>query len=234
MAKAILGGSDNVPRVRQSAAEGVANVLRASILRGNIQPGTALREVSLAAELGVSRNTLREATRMLEGEGLVLQRPGRGIVVVELSDTDVTEIYHARETIEASAVPHLLALPDADDVWRHLDEIVNRLERAYTNSTLDEVLDLDQDFHRALVSTTGNQRLIRFHDGLQRELRLALALANSSARQLGRSRDDHRTLLKALRSRDEAAATAALRAHLAAGTDELTRLRATVQQRTSA
>lgn len=228
MDKRLLSESRRRSGIRQSAAQGVVETLRSSILSGEISPGAALREVSLAAELGVSRNTVREAARILESEGLVIQRPGRGVIVVEIFDEDLVEIYRARDVIETTSVSAFIALPDADVRWRRLEEIVTRLELAYQAGAMDEVLELDHEFHHIVVSATENGRLIRFYEGLQRELRLALALANQSASELGRDRDDHRDLLEMFRTRDESRACAAVRQHLAVGVDELKRLRATV------
>lgn len=85
---------------RQSTTEQVAAALREAILSGLIAPGTPLREVALADELRVSRNTIREAARMLGSEGLVRYEMNRGVVVIDITEQDVQEIYSARATLE--------------------------------------------------------------------------------------------------------------------------------------
>ena len=92
---------------RQSTTEQAAAALRDAILTGKIPPGTPLREVALAAELGVSRNTVREAARLLGGEGLVRHQMNRGIVVAEITAADVRDIYAARAAVEAAAAEAL-------------------------------------------------------------------------------------------------------------------------------
>ena len=70
---------------RMSTADQVAGLMRERILRGELKPGTALREVTIAAAIGVSRNTLREALRILTQEGLVRHTVHHGMTVTKLS-----------------------------------------------------------------------------------------------------------------------------------------------------
>ena len=66
---------------RLSVADQVASILRQKILNGELRPGTPLQEVPLAASLGVSRNTMREATRILSLENLLKRSIHRGVAV---------------------------------------------------------------------------------------------------------------------------------------------------------
>jgi predicted transcriptional regulator len=84
----LLGGVGGTIE-RRSTAEQTAGVLRAAILAGRLLPGVPLRELPLAEELGVSRTSIREAVRILEGEHLVRYRMNRGAVVAELSDEEI-------------------------------------------------------------------------------------------------------------------------------------------------
>src|ERR1700693_1535683 len=89
---------------RVSVADQVAAILRQRVLNGEMRPGTSLQEIPLAEALGVSRNTMREAMRILSLEGLLRRRIHRGIAVAQLSLRDVQEIYHVRRVLEISAV----------------------------------------------------------------------------------------------------------------------------------
>src|SRR5467141_5045231 len=89
---------------RVSVADQVASVLRQRILNGELRPGTPLQELPLAESLGVSRNTMREAMRILSLEGLLKRSIHRGIAVAQLSLQDVQEIYHVRRVLEISAL----------------------------------------------------------------------------------------------------------------------------------
>lgn len=207
---------------RRSTTEQAAEAVRQAILSGRLLPGTPLREAALAAELGVSRSTLREAARTLESEGLVRYQMNRGIVVADITGADAADIYAARAAVELAAVDALTEHRDPA-VYGNLADLVEQIERAFGRGDVAAVLDGDRLFHATLVAATGSPRLRRCHGQLQQEQRLALALSERSRRELGRTADDHRQLLDALHG-SRTRARAELTAHLRAGAAELQRL----------
>jgi DNA-binding GntR family transcriptional regulator len=207
---------------RQSTTEQVAEAVRQAILSGRLLPGTPLREATLAAQLGVSRNTIREAARILGSEGLVHHQMNRGIVVADITGQDAGDIYTARAALEMAGLEALMAHRDPA-VYRKLADLADQIEHAFGRGDITAVLAGDRLFHATLVAATGSPRLQRFHAQLQQEQRLALSLAERSSHELGRTADDHRQLLDALRG-NRAQARAQLTAHLRAGAAELQRL----------
>ena len=207
---------------RQSITEQAADAVRQAILSGRLLPGTPLREAALAAELGVSRSTIREAARVLASEGLVRYQMNRGIVVADITGPDAADIYAARAAVELAAADALTRHRDPA-VYAKLADLVEQIERAFGRGDTAAVLDGDRLFHATLVGAAGSPRLARFYGQLQQEQRLALALAERSSRELGRTADDHRQLLEALRG-SRTRARAELTAHLDAGAAELQRL----------
>jgi DNA-binding GntR family transcriptional regulator len=207
---------------RRSTTEQAAEAVREAVLSGRLLPGMPLREAALAAELGVSRSTLREAARTLASEGLVHYQMNRGIVVADITGSDAADIYAARAAVELAAVDALTGHRDPA-VYANLADLVELIERAFGRGDTAAVLDGDRLFHATLVAATVGPRLRRFHRQLQQEQRLALALAERSSRELGRTADDHRQLLDALHG-SRARARAELTAHLQAGAAELQRL----------
>ena len=207
---------------RQSTTDQAADAVRRAILSGRLLPGTPLREAALAAELGVSRSTLREAARVLASEGLVRYQMNRGIVVADITGPDAADIYAARAALELAAVDALTGHRDPA-VYQNLADLVGEIEHAFDRGDTAAVLDGDRLFHATLVAATGSPRLRRFYRQLQQEQRLALALSERSRRELGRTADDHRQLLDALHG-SPAQARAQLTAHLHAGAAELQRL----------
>ena len=214
---------------RQSTTEQAAAALREVILSGEIPPGTPLREAALATELGVSRNTVREAGRLLGGEGLVRHQMNRGIVVAEITAADVRDIYAARAAIETAGAQALTAHRDPA-IYQRLESLVRQIEDAFAQGDAAGVLDADRLFHATLVAAARSPRLSGFHAQLQQEQRLALSLAERSSRALGRTADDHRALLDALRG-SPAEAKAQVSTHLQAGAAELLRLRDLLAER---
>src|ERR1043166_524029 len=96
--RARLKGSGNVG----TTADAVYGTLRRSILDGDLPPGHRLRSDALAHDLNVSRTPVREALRKLEAEGLVDAAPS-GLVVRQLTEQDLTEIFYLREALEGMA-----------------------------------------------------------------------------------------------------------------------------------
>lgn len=100
---------------RTSTAERVSDILRSRIAEGFFPPGTRLSEDSIGGALGVSRNTLREAFRLLTHERLLVHELNRGVFVRVLTVEDVEDIYRTRALVEC-AVVH--GLGDPRTPWR--------------------------------------------------------------------------------------------------------------------
>lgn len=155
-----------LPR-RASTAEAVAGVLRAQISEGRILPGAQLREEHLAAALAVSRNTVREAFRLLAHERLVEHALHRGVFVRTVGPDGIREMYRTRRLVEPlglrHAVPHVAALR----------AIVTRGQAAAKDGDWEGVGTADIDFHRLLVAASDSVHLSSMFEGLLAELRLA-------------------------------------------------------------
>src|SRR6478735_9295724 len=87
-----------------AVAARVASELRLQIAEGALLPGSKLKEEALSEELGVSRNTVREAFAELASERLVVRLPNRGVFVASLEASDIHDVYAVRRAIEVSAV----------------------------------------------------------------------------------------------------------------------------------
>lgn len=153
---------------RVSAAEQVASILRDRILRGEIKPGTSLREVVMAATIGVSRNRLREALRILIQEGLVRHIVHRGITVTQLSPESIFDIYRIRRLLEMSAVEGGRLNPQG---LGFLGAALDRLEKAADDQDWPALVEGDMRFHQSLVGLLGSERLDGFFWNLLPELR---------------------------------------------------------------
>lgn len=158
---------------RTSTAERVADVLRDRITDGSYPPGAQLSEESVTAALEISRNTLREAFRLLAHERLVVHKLNRGVFVREISALDVADIYRVRRILECSAVREVT---DTSPRWSSglaaAAREVENAERAAKREAWSEVATADVRFHRALTALTGSPRIDELMDLLGAELRL--------------------------------------------------------------
>jgi DNA-binding GntR family transcriptional regulator len=163
---------------RVSVADQVALILRQRILNGELRPGTPLQEVPLAASLGVSRNTMREATRILSLENLLKRSIHRGVAVSQLSIKDVEEIYHLRRMLEISGV--LGARDGRSEVLPELRDAVEGYERAVRERDWLRAVGFDFQFHSLLIRFHHNRRLESFYQRVIGELRMGMVLVDRS------------------------------------------------------
>jgi DNA-binding GntR family transcriptional regulator len=162
---------------RVSVADQVASILRQRILTGELRPGNALQEVPLSVALGVSRNTMREAMRILSLEGLLKRSIHRGVAVSQLSPIDVQEIYHLRRMLE---IPAVLAAKPGHEVFAELRSELDGYERAVRERDWMRAVRHDLHFHNLLVRFHGNKRLESFYQKLVAEVRMGMVLVDLS------------------------------------------------------
>jgi DNA-binding GntR family transcriptional regulator len=198
---------------RQTAAQQVADGLAARILGGAFGAGDRLRESAIAAELGVARNTVREAVRILELSGLVRHEVNRGAVVISPTPDTVDEVYAARERLETAAA----ARPASPAHLERLRDTFQRLEKAASTHQAASIVEVDLEFHSALVAMLDSARLDAFYAELMVELRFYLMVLSVEDREFERPEDllaQHRDILTAIESGDTDAAVELVRTHV--------------------
>ena len=107
----------------------VTDALRKAILSKRLKPGERLIEEQLAADLGVSRNPVREALRVLESEGLVEINPRRGASVTNVSEEEAQEIVEVRAALEGFCA-RLAARRCSPGLKADIEKVLDRGERA--------------------------------------------------------------------------------------------------------
>ncbi len=169
---------DRTQITRVSVADQVAALLRQRILEGEFRPGTQLQELPLASSLGVSRNTMREAIRILSLEGLLRRSLHRGAAVSQLSLRDVREIYQLRRMLE---LPAVLAARDPDpSLLQEIRSAVEQYELAVRDRNWSRAVSHDLHFHSLLIRFHGNKRLESFYKNMLGELRVGMVLVDRS------------------------------------------------------
>ncbi len=133
--------------------------LRSSILKGEIEHGTKLMEKKLADELGVSRTPVREALRMLQTEGLVQIKHGRGTFVSEISPDEIKDVLEVRASLEKLAV-RLCCERILPEELLGLKKIHAEFIKAVEEKNIENIIRYDIDFHDAIYDITKNKKLI--------------------------------------------------------------------------
>ncbi|GIH80188.1 GntR family transcriptional regulator [Planobispora longispora] len=155
---------------RSSTAERVADILRDRIAGGLFTPGQRLSEEVIGAALKVSRNTLREAFRLLGHERLLEHRLNRGVFVRVLSAEDVADLYRVRRVIEGAAVRR--GAGASHEALAAMEEAVAAASRAAAEDRWQDVGTANIRFHQALAALNGSPRLDETMRQLLAELRL--------------------------------------------------------------
>jgi len=211
---------------RRTLTDATTDALRDRILRGELSAGEPLRQVALAAELGVSRIPLREAFQRLEAEGLVSLLPHRGAVVAALPADDMPELFSLRALIECDTFARAIARATPADVASTrrarlaFEATVARGDTAYLG-------DANLQYHLALYAPAARPRTIevitRLHQQCDRLLRLQLALTHGGDQAV----EEHRELEAAWEAGDVEHGVQLLRTHIEGAGDRLARALAT-------
>lgn len=134
--------------------------LRRMIIAGEVQPGEPLRQDALAERLGVSRVPLREAFKILEGEGQIVYEPHRGFKVARLSLADLLETYRIRQLLETEAAHAAVKRADSS-VLQAMKDAAREVEAASAAADILPMTEANRRFHFVLLSASGMPRLDR-------------------------------------------------------------------------
>lgn len=186
----------------------VCDAVRDQIMNGEHPPGSRLVEDRLAAGLGVSRNPVREALRVLQAEGFVEMIPRKGAVVASLSDREVEEIFEVRSALEALAA-RLAARKSGHADEAALKGVLAETRRAVRRSERAKLAVLNTQFHELVVSIADNGYLRAVIVPLRG--RMQWIFSRTVAQRAPYSLDEHFALAEAIIAKDEDRA-----AHLAA------------------
>ncbi|MCT2590200.1 GntR family transcriptional regulator [Streptomyces sp. N2-109] len=184
---------------RTSTAERVASILRDRIAQGLFHPGVRLSEERIGGALGVSRNTLREAFRLLTHERLLVHRLNRGTFVRRLTEADILDIYRVRHLIECAAIRGLGTPP------HRLDEVaaaVRSGEEAAAKGDWKDLGTANIRFHRAIAGLAQSTRTDDMMRAVLAELRLAFHVMDDPRRFYEPYLSRNREILTALDSGD--------------------------------
>ncbi|MGW3245663.1 GntR family transcriptional regulator [Streptomyces sp. NPDC001070] len=216
---AVLAG-DRALLGRSSTADRVADILRTRISEGHLSPGSKLSEDLVAGALGVSRNTLREAFRLLTHEKLLVHELNRGVFVRVLAVEDVVDVYRVRRLIECSVVRHLGAPPY--DLTGAEDAVAEG-ERAAAGAEWHELGTADIHFHQAVVDLAGSARLTGLMTGVLAELRLVFHAMDNPREFHEPYLSGNREILSALKTADLVKAELLLASYLGDAEKQLVR-----------
>jgi DNA-binding GntR family transcriptional regulator len=194
--------------------EEVAELLRQRIFRRELEPGSWIDEMKLAEEYGISRTPLREALKVLAAEGLVTMKVRRGAYVTEVSEQDLSEVYHLLSLLESDAAA-VVAERATDAQLKELQALHGELEAAVGDP--GRFFAVNERFHMRLLDLAGN----RWRNQMVADLRKVMKLhRHNSLLKSGRIEEslaEHRAVMEAIAARNAAAAMERMRDHFSNG-----------------
>ena len=207
------------PFVRQvkplSVVEQVISEIRRSIVFGALKPGQEFSLRETAAHLGVSTAPVREALRVLQGEGLILVRRARSAVVAPMDRDDLASIYRLRRQIEPDLAVRSSTLVTKASLSK-LDGMAAMM--GTENLGMHEVYDAHRDFHLELLKPAATPWDLRILETLwhaaERYVRVGFGRLDAQPTEHRRRGDAHHAIIEAFRSGDGARIREALVTHL--------------------
>lgn len=181
--------------------EFVLTALRSAITSGELEPGQAIRQDTIAHRLGVSRVPLREALKTLEAEGQVVYQPHRGYSVAALSLDDLLEVYRLRELLETEAATTAVHRFTDTDLVR-VKDAQRDVDDASDAGDLVAMISANRRLHFALLEPAGMPRLLRIVRTLWDATDAYRAVYYNSDRNRNRVRDEHELIVRAACDRD--------------------------------
>ncbi len=200
---------DNYKPLREIVFE----TLREAIINATLKPGERLMEIQLAEEMGVSRTPVREAIRKLELEGFVVMVPRKGAYVAGISMKDIADVFEIRAALEGLAAG-LAAERITEDELEQLERILVKVGESVTNNNLQQLIEVDTEFHDTLYKACRNERLVQIVSNLREQIQRFRTASLSTPGRMQFALQEHKNIVEAVSERNVELAQALAREHI--------------------
>ncbi|SFJ88002.1 DNA-binding transcriptional regulator, GntR family [Halobacillus dabanensis] len=199
---------------KMSITEQTYDLLRQSIVSGELSPDQELREEKIAKQIGVSRTPLRDALRRLSMDGLVVLRNGKPAKVATFtmeSSLHLMEIRTLLETHNLRTVTPILS----KEIIEQLRNNVSNQRKAVAKEDYETFFELDRDFHLLLTKVNRNKKLqdliLQMNSG---DYRAFIILSNTLPKSADAACDEHESILEAVQDGGVERAVEAMNIHM--------------------
>ncbi len=197
----------------KSSTQVAIEIIKKLILENQLPAGSSHLESELAKRLGMSRTPIREATLILEAQGLLEVKPRRGVKILTLSTDDMNEIYQILTELEGLSAELAAKKELSDKDFATAEHAIANMDKALELDEREAWAIADEVFHNELIRLGGNSRIAgiveMYNDQVRRVRALTLYLRPSPTK----SNDDHRNVLRAIRAGDPERARSLHTAH---------------------
>lgn len=194
-----------------SLSEQSYRVIRSLIEYGELRPGQAIREVELARRLGISRTPVREAIRRLISESVLTVVSSRKVILTELTENHILELYAVLEILEGTAA-QFCALHASDEEKASLQKILEEEQKHPDDAS--KLSELNNMFHNTIYSSSHNRYLSRSLRWYADSINLLKGTTFNDPERRMTSHQQHKEILAAIKQRDHEWAYRAARYHI--------------------
>jgi len=198
---------------KSSLVDEVCQYLRTGIYGFVLKPGQPINESKLMKYTGVSRSPIREAFRILEGEGLIERISQRGVFVKEISLREIRETYAVLAVLEAlaaeEATPRL-----TESQLNQLADMCTKMQGSAQNKDIKLWSELNYRFHKLFIKAANNNLLEKSLKNYQSKTTWFMSAGLHVHEAFQNSLKEHREILEAFSERDAALAAERVRKHI--------------------
>ncbi|MBO9329111.1 FCD domain-containing protein [Achromobacter xylosoxidans] len=191
----------------------VEDRLTQAIVQGRLRPGSRVVEAEIARQMSISRAPVREASRRLERQGILVSKPRRGFFVREMSVREIDDLFQVRLSLEMTAIAAACEHADAAGMAR-LKALMDLMTAEAADAPQHRRIELDLSFHTLICELSGNAYLLRLFSSTQTEMRMIISLIDNVYQDPEMVAATHQPILDALSRRDVQAAQACMKVHL--------------------
>lgn len=199
--------------------EEVAELLRQRIFNRELEAGSWIDELKLAEAYGISRTPLREALKVLATEGLVTMKVRRGAYVTEVSEKDLSDVYHLLALLESDAAGVVASRASAEQL-AELQAMHDELEAATQDR--ERFFAINERFHLKLLEIADNRWRTQMVADLRKVMKLNRHHSLFKTGRISESLAEHRAVMAALQAQDAELARSRMRAHFQNGLEAAT------------
>jgi DNA-binding GntR family transcriptional regulator len=181
------------PLVAKTLVDQVVDAIVEASAKGVLLPGNRVVEAEVARSLNVSRVPVREALRLLESQGIVVNEPYRGMRLMDVNIDRLEKILKVRLALENLAGREIMArLKDEPKLLAPLEAQLKKLHAAADANDGFGVASGDTEFHLCLCRLSGNEVLVRTWEPLSRQLTIIFGLSTfrKSLKDIALEHDD--------------------------------------------
>lgn len=192
-----------LPRINDSGLlrERVYQILKNSIIEGNLVEGSKITEAEISKQIGVSTTPVREAIRRLVIEGLITLHPNKRMTISKILPKDIIEVYQLRGVL-CSLAARLLAEKITDEDIVRFNKIISEMEVFAQMEDVIAYSKLADKFHSLMVHLSGNKRLENITGNLHEQVYRYRIKSLRVKGRIGKSLNEHKKILEALSKHD--------------------------------